>query len=396
MRHFLTLVSLGLSLTYVVPLTGFVLLRGVPSDAPWWLNLADTFTLYLFIPTLLVLLLGLLLFSRSILLTCFLPIVLFVFLYGEMFLPMRPDSALAGSAFTIMTHNVNAANPDPQRVVQVIKDTAPDIVAVQELTNSLAEVLVSGLSDSYRYRVLVPREDYSGAGVFSRFPIVSEETFEAGHLGQHLVVDVNGQSVHLFNVHLLPPGFRFGSRTSFPPYMIRQFDTRMQTEQVEVVLRRVDEIRGPVLVAGDFNMTDQTRPYRRIRENLTDVFRETGWGFGHTFPVRRRGLPLPLPVFRIDYVFHSRELVALEAHVGASTGSDHLPLVARLGPKEFQRSIRRISPLPRLSRGSTFLQARNPAVRAGDRREYAIRPTSSSGVKATRTRPCLISGLAVR
>jgi vancomycin resistance protein VanJ len=39
---------------------------------------------------------------------------------------------------------------------------------------------------------------------------------------------------------------------------------------------------------------------------------------------------LPIPVQRIDYVWHSAEFIALEAFVGQEGGSDHLPMVAKL------------------------------------------------------------------
>jgi endonuclease/exonuclease/phosphatase family metal-dependent hydrolase len=37
-----------------------------------------------------------------------------------------------------------------------------------------------------------------------------------------------------------------------------------------------------------------------------------------------------VPLLRIDYVFHSAELVALHAAAGPDGGSDHLPMAARL------------------------------------------------------------------
>jgi vancomycin resistance protein VanJ len=37
-------------------------------------------------------------------------------------------------------------------------------------------------------------------------------------------------------------------------------------------------------------------------------------------------------VARVDYIWHTPDLVALEAWVGADAGSDHLPVLARLAP----------------------------------------------------------------
>ena len=59
---------------------------------------------------------------------------------------------------------------------------------------------------------------------------------------------------------------------------------------------------------------------------LNDSFRETGWGFGHTLHPAFS----PVPLQRVDYVWHSDEFVATQAFVGQRGGSDHLPFVAKL------------------------------------------------------------------
>ena len=59
----------------------------------------------------------------------------------------------------------------------------------------------------------------------------------------------------------------------------------------------------PILIAGDFNMTDQTDDYRRLTAKFSDTFREVGWGMGFTFPDAARekafrkalGLKGPIP-----------------------------------------------------------------------------------------------------
>ena len=93
---------------------------------------------------------------------------------------------------------------------------------------------------------------------------------------------------------------------------------------------KVNEARGPIILMGDFNLTDQTRHYSQITRTLTDVYREAGWGLGHTFPAGGFYPRVPLPLIRIDYIFHSRELAGLEARTGDSVGSDHIPVIARL------------------------------------------------------------------
>jgi endonuclease/exonuclease/phosphatase (EEP) superfamily protein YafD len=67
-----------------------------------------------------------------------------------------------------------------------------------------------------------------------------------------------------------------------------------------------------------------------ISRHLRDSYQEVGWGFGHTYPTTPQSFGISVPLLRIDYVFHSAELVALRARVGPDGGSDHLPVVADL------------------------------------------------------------------
>lgn len=327
MRRILWRISFGLCLIYVTSLVTYVFFRGVPADSPWWLDLLNVTTPYLFIPGILLLPLALLAVSRPLKLLSILPVILFVSLYGGSFMPKPQSTPPAGDTLTVMTHNVEAVNPDPERIAQAILESDPDIVALQELRPEMAETLSVRLSNEYRYQALLPLTNYSGVGVFSRFPIEKAESFTAGHLAQHLIIDVYGRKVNLFNFHLRPPDIQLMGRSTLLPNMIRSFDTQSQKKQVATMMEKVGAAAGPILVIGDFNITDQSRQYGQVTQDLIDTFRETGWGLGHTFPANTRFVPFPL--LRIDYMFHSREFVGLDARVGNGTNSDHLPLTAR-------------------------------------------------------------------
>ena len=96
----------------------------------------------------------------------------------------------------------------------------------------------------------------------------------------------------------------------------------------------------PLIVATDLNAGDQTMAYAIVTGALADTWREAGWGFGHTFPggtspglvgLFTGGVPIPMWLVRIDYVFHSRHWRAVSARVGPWDGvSDHRPVVAQL------------------------------------------------------------------
>ncbi len=74
-------------------------------------------------------------------------------------------------------------------------------------------------------------------------------------------------------------------------------------------------------------MTDQHPVYADIATHLTDAFVARGQGMGFTFsPFNKADLPL----WRIDYIFYSPELTAVDVTVGDFAGSDHKPVIATL------------------------------------------------------------------
>ncbi len=116
-----------------------------------------------------------------------------------------------------------------------------------------------------------------------------------------------------------------------------------------MVLTRAERDTGPILIAGDFNMSDQSSDYQRIAKDYKDAYHERGWGLGFTFPdfAYASALPanLPLmsllirPIARLDYVFHNADLQVLSARVIANSGgSDHRPVLTEFSLKSPQIS----------------------------------------------------------
>jgi len=328
------LIAAGSSV-YVLFLLGIVLCRATHLGGPWWVRMAGDFLPILFLP-LLVLAPLVLILSRSRparLLLC-LPVILFVLLYGRLFLP-KPAAALSDGdqTFSVMSYNVTRGDPGVDTILSIIESENPDVVALQEVSPEVAEA-VSSLAPVYGYMALSPTPDgYAGCALLSRFPIVSDEAFplvEGMHLYQRVVLDLQGQRVHLLNVHFQPPRLplrRGGSRVLVPVV----YDTTTQDHELERLLVELETLEGPAVVVGDFNMTDQSPGYGQLTRRLGDSYGETGWGFGHTFPDQEaRSIPMPFPLLRIDYIFHSRDIMANWSYVGDRGGPNHRFVVAGL------------------------------------------------------------------
>jgi endonuclease/exonuclease/phosphatase (EEP) superfamily protein YafD len=331
MRRFFSRVTLGLTLLYVILISGYVFFRGFPQDGRGWIYLLNAFALYLFIPTIPLFLFGLLTRSRASVLLCVIPTVLFLALFGELFLPRQIGVTPPADTFKVLTHNLQADNPNQESAMRMIALSGADIVCLQELSGSAAEAITTQLKDTYPYQALIPDDDFAGVGVISRFPIKSADSFEAGHFAQQLVIDVRGREISLFNVHPQPPKIWTPGAGRVIPVAGRGVDVNTQSEQLNVIRERMGKTQGPAILVGDFNTTDQTRQYEMVKGNLVDSFRESGYGFGLTFPAPGRYLRIPFALIRIDYLFHSSELTAFSCILGSQTASDHLPVLITLG-----------------------------------------------------------------
>lgn len=246
-----------------------------------------------------------------------LPIVLmFVWSYAPFFKPHHVDANYDGPSISALTFNIFKRHPDYHQISAHIRQTDADIVAVQELGMPAASILEADLSDLYPYIALYPRQDAGlGQGFLSKYPILEEEFFWLSRAHLRLVLDVNGQQIVVYNIHIVQPLGRhlhFGERE----WELGELLQRAKNEQL------------PVLWMGDFNMTDQSDDYGRVVDVFKDAFREAGHGFGFTYPaptVRQSS-----PMFRLDYVFYGTHFDILEAKRLDSAGSDHHPIFVRL------------------------------------------------------------------
>jgi hypothetical protein len=83
------------------------------------------------------------------------------------------------------------------------------------------------------------------------------------------------------------------------------------------------------IIAGDFNMTQQSPLYRRDWNRWQNAFASAGCGRGHTKLSRRLGA-------RIDHILAGERWRVLEARVHASLGGDHRPVTASMIEKTLE------------------------------------------------------------
>jgi vancomycin resistance protein VanJ len=325
LRSVLLALYTALTGAYGLSVAGFLLLHFGVGERWTLVALFNTFLHLLLMPSVVLLPVSLLLRRWVAALLVVPAFAAFALAYGGQFLPKGGASADVPS-FTLLTYNMRADNAAIRDVEAVIRSANADIVAVQELNIPGAALFSESFRDVYPYQALHPQADYSGQGIFSRYPISADDYWQIvlGH--QRAIINLNRTSFALYNAHPVQP-WATG----------KLMDTSVRQQELDSSLERAAKETMPTLIVGDFNMTDWAADYRRITAQYADSYREAGWGMGFTFPafsVTNQQLAFLPPLARIDYVFHDRSFWALEATVLPDTGgSDHHPLLVRLALK---------------------------------------------------------------
>lgn len=353
-----------LPLLHGVPLAAYLLVRhAVTIDAPavaperaWWsvynlLSLLNEFTPFFFLPLPLWLLTVLLARTWTALLAAAFPWLIFLTLYGALFVP-RPahvagwptPGAVQARPLRVMTWNVLGLRRSPQGLIEIIRQANPDVLVAQELTADFAQALDSAIAGSYPHSRLRPAGGALGAGLWSRYPIELEEAWDGSRQNarwQHATISVDGRRLEVVNLHLTPPQLRWRQLETLGFPLVTGEVPMGRNQEVAALVPRLRELLdagAPIIVAGDLNMTDQTPEYRALRSaGLLDAYRNAGWGLGHTFPggtrvrIFRQNFVVPVRLLRLDYILHSPQLQTRAAQVWpAGAISDHLPVVVDL------------------------------------------------------------------
>jgi endonuclease/exonuclease/phosphatase family metal-dependent hydrolase len=232
-----------------------------------------------------------------------------------------------------MTCNVGNDRAEPERLIPVIRDSGADLIGFQELSDAQGEAIAHELGKEYPHQVLYPG-GFAGKAVLSRYPIIDSEQLHLSTVRPDLQakIDLDGSEITFIVAHPPPPR---------PHWKGLKFD-RQTWEQI-ISLANLAVNQPPAILLGDFNLADWWGEYAYLRSaGLKDAFRVAGSDRGHTLPTRigpwkrllalnrlLRGLPL-VPMLRVDYIWYTEPLHCQQAWVGEDTGSDHLPVLAKL------------------------------------------------------------------
>ncbi|WP_293131534.1 endonuclease/exonuclease/phosphatase family protein [Microcoleus sp. bin38.metabat.b11b12b14.051] len=261
-------------------------------------------------------------------------ILLISWLHLKYFSPAPTNITNTQPSLKILSHNVGWYTTQSPTLVKLIERQKPDIIFLQEIVNKHTKRAFTWLKPDYPYQIGIPP-----VGILSKYPIISSEILHlAGHpeTQQRAIIKFNQQEIVIYNMQATGPWFKGYNILPFLKIPIYKYG--MRAPEIQDLVQRVEQETLPVIVAGDFNMTDETQDYYNVQKVLQDSFRKSGFGFGFTWPhgwklkllVKRSNFKLNYPVCRIDYIWYSQHWGAKSSSILNATESDHLPVGAEL------------------------------------------------------------------
>ncbi|MGW6770975.1 endonuclease/exonuclease/phosphatase family protein [Streptomyces sp. NPDC055037] len=257
-----------------------------------------------------VVLLGPALLRRSALalVALLLPVAAWTYLFGGLLLPGATSGA---RELVVVQHNVSDENTDPAGTARTLADAEPDLVALEELLPPALAVYEKTLAPDYPYHAV-----RGTVGLWSKHPLTGtrpvdikpREITENWSRGLRTVVHTPHGEIAAYVAHL--PSVRV--RASGLASSWRDESAGLLGEAVAA-----EKLRTVVLL-GDLNSTVDDRGLAPLTSRMNVAERGFAFSFPAAFPLAR----IDQVMARSGTVGHIRTLPA--------TGSDHLPVAARI------------------------------------------------------------------
>ncbi|WP_278036084.1 endonuclease/exonuclease/phosphatase family protein [Flavobacterium nitratireducens] len=246
--------------------------------------------------------------------------------------------------FVVMSYNVRLFNlfkwqdkaDIPETILAFINDKNPDILCVQEYSNSAHIDL-----KVYPHRTIFMDGDQikTGQAIFSKYPILDQGKIVFPNSNNNVVyadIKRGKDIIRVYNMHLqsikISPDVNeisdnidvIDKEKSQAMFMRISKAFKQQQQQAEILKENLKECEYPVIICGDMNNSAFSYVYRIIKGRLRDSFEEAGKGFGQTY--RFKYYPA-----RIDYIFADRKMQVKKFETFPEfDNSDHFPIMAKL------------------------------------------------------------------
>lgn len=227
-----------------------------------------------------------------------------------------------GPHIRVLTCNIHRHQLLSTQLAQLIDQTNPDVVAIQEWT-SQDQAALFGKGQWYLRR--------DGELLLaSRTPIKSGQNLVQGHWGAagaaiFYQIDLNGGELNVINLHLASPHIEFADAINGSPEGPDEVanNSAARADQSLLIANFARSVHEPVLLMGDFNTPVISPTFQNSWIDYSDAFSSAGWGLGHTYFTRWASV-------RIDHILVPAAWAVTSCWVGPNEGSPHRPVIVDL------------------------------------------------------------------
>lgn len=225
-----------------------------------------------------------------------------------------PEAPPGAPSLRVLSMNLYRGEAGAGRVLELVRDLRPDVVAFQELTPQMAARLrARGLGGLLGHRLLAVEAGVSGSGIYARRPLRSTGSIPGIFRMPRAVLAKPGLGeVEIVCIHPYPPT-----------------DPRSVDRWIASLSGLPAAGEGPPLrvLAGDFNAT---LDHSELRDLIGDGYRDAADARGKGFaPTWHDGRLYPPPL-TIDHVLADERLAVADFSVHDLPGSDHEAIFAEL------------------------------------------------------------------
>jgi vancomycin resistance protein VanJ len=219
----------------------------------------------------------------------------------------------------ILTLNTHFDFTNAKKLKELIGQTKPDIVALQEWEPINRQII---FSDPYWHTIQTPE-----ALLASPYPIrlaglpMGEADVTEG-VTYRYAVELPSRTVYMYSVHLSSPHNAFRNVLHHERYAVARLTFNSVARRREATSLRNESDDDTILV-GDFNLPRDSTIFRSEFSAFSDAFTEAGLGYGLTYFSRWTAV-------RIDHIIMGKNWQCQHCWVAPDIGSPHRPVIADL------------------------------------------------------------------
>ena len=257
----------------------------------------------------------------------------------------------------ILSYNISALrmvrNKQTPDFFKFIAEVDADIVCFQEFgyyKEKDRDEFLAEMKKNYPYSHIWYKNQSQGSSwgvaTFSKFSIIFKQKIDFAseyNISVFSDIVVKNDTIRVFNNHLESNKFSMAdiklyqnAGNNFSGNELKNLSSllsqklgdayKIRAVQARIVADDIKKSPYKNIVCGDFNDVPQSYAYHKIKNDLTDLFTSTAWGYRYTFYTK--GM-----LVGIDHILIDKSFVPISLTIPRKKFSDHYPVVGVFGIK---------------------------------------------------------------